>query len=217
MSDIRNSEVSVLNAKTDYENSLLKYEYMSVKAPFDGVIVDLPHFTEYTKVDQGASIVSVMDYSKLYMDINLPESAIPYVKPNQNVMITHYTIPYDTIVGYINEISPAINQETRTFKGKMIIDNYDLKLRPGMFVKADIQVDFNKDVIVIPKNIIMTSGGKKKFIYVLDKNVAKYCEIKTGIEDRSEVQIVEGLNIGDIIITKGFETLRDECKVKVER
>ena len=66
------------------------------------------------------------------MDINLPENAIPYVRPEQSVLVTHYTLPNDTVKGVISELSPAINQETRTFKGKLIIDNNKLLIRPGM-------------------------------------------------------------------------------------
>ena len=48
---------------------------MKVKAPFDGVIVDLPHYTADTRVEQGKAMVSLMAYDKMYMDINLPEAA----------------------------------------------------------------------------------------------------------------------------------------------
>ena len=216
-SDLRKSEVAVMNSRIDYESAVLKQEYMYVKAPFDGVIVDLPHFTPNTKVESGAIVASVMDYTKLYMDINLPENAIPYVRPEQSVLVTHYTLPNDTVKGVISELSPAINQETRTFKGKLIIDNNKLLIRPGMFVKADIQVEHNKDVIVIPKRLIMSRGRNTKYIYVLDKNVARQCDIKIGIEDKLDVKVVKGLNIGDQIIISGYETLRDDSKVKVER
>ena len=49
---------------------------MKVKAPFDGVIVDLPHYTTDIRVEQGKPVVSLMAYDKMYMDINLPESSI---------------------------------------------------------------------------------------------------------------------------------------------
>ena len=138
MSEMRNTEVKVTNARYDYENAQLNLEKMKVKAPFDGVIVDLPHYTADTRVEQGKAMVSLMAYDKMYMDINLPESSIRYVKEAQPVYITHYTIPGDTLKARVGELSPAISTETRTFKGKILIDNDQLKLRPGMFAKADI-------------------------------------------------------------------------------
>lgn len=67
----------------------------------------------------------------MYMDINLPESSIRYVKEAQPVYITHYTIPGDTLRGKISELSPAISSETRTYKGKVLVDNNQLKIASG--------------------------------------------------------------------------------------
>lgn len=76
LSEMRNTEVKVTNARYDYENGKLNLEKMNVKAPFDGVIVDLPHYTSDVRIEQGKPIVGIMDYARMYMDINLPESAI---------------------------------------------------------------------------------------------------------------------------------------------
>ena len=165
---------------------------MNVKAPFDGVIVDLPHYTSDVRIEQGKPIVGIMDYARMYMDINLPESAIGYVKADQPVYITHYTLPKDTIRGVISELSPAISSETRTFKGKILIQNDDLKLRPGMFVKADIVVNKADSAIIIPKDVIQ-SNRRVKYVYIVEKNTALLRELKTGLEDDKNIQILEGL------------------------
>ena len=203
MSEMRNTEVKVTNARYDYENAKLNLEKMKVKAPFDGVIVDLPHYTADTRVEQGKAMVSLMAYDKMYMDINLPESAIGYVKADQPVYITHYTLPKDTIRGVISELSPAISSETRTFKGKILIQNDGLKLRPGMFVKADIVVNKADSAIIIPKDVIQ-SNRRVKYVYIVEKNTALLRELKTGLEDDKNIQILEGLKEHDNFFVKGF-------------
>ncbi|MDR3219823.1 MAG: efflux RND transporter periplasmic adaptor subunit [Dysgonamonadaceae bacterium] len=214
--ETRNSEVKVANARLDVENAVLNLEKMAVRAPFSGVIVNLPHYTADVKLDQGKPLLGIMDYSRMYMDINLPESAISYVKPEQTVHITHYTLPEDTLKGHIAELSPAISTETRTFRGKILIQNSELKLRPGMFVKADIIVNKADSSIIIPKDVIQ-SNHRQKYVYVVEKNTAVLREIKTGLEDENNVEILEGLNENDNLITKGFETLKDGSPVKVQK
>jgi RND family efflux transporter MFP subunit len=214
--DVRNSEVKVANARLDVENAKLNLEKMNIRAPFNGVIVDLPHYTSDVKIEQGKSVLSIMDYAQLYLDINLPESAIAYVRPEQPVSITHYTLPEDTLKGRISELSPAINTETRTFKGRILIQNTALKLRPGMFVKADIMVDRADSAIIISKDLIQ-SDRQKKYVYIVEKNTALIREIKTGLEDDKHVEILEGLNEKDNLIVKGFETLRENSPVKVQK
>ena len=121
--DVRNSEVKLASSQIDFENGQLRLDKMEVKAPFDGVITELPHYTQNARLSSGSPLFSVMDYSKMYMEINLPESAILSVTKGQNVLITHYTLPGDTLIGKISELSPAISSETRTFKSKLVVEN----------------------------------------------------------------------------------------------
>jgi len=214
LSEMRNTEVSVLNARHNLESAEISLEKMNIRAPFDGVIVDLPHYTSNSKVANGQTMVGVMSYSNMYMEINLPESSISYIKTNQAVLITHYTLPDDTLNGYISELSPAISTETRTFKGKIVIDNKGLKLRPGMFVKADIVVDKAQDAIIIPKEVIM-SNRNRKYVFVVDRNTATPRNIQTGLEDETNIQIIDGLYENDYLVVRGYETLRENSRVKV--
>lgn len=216
LSEMRNTEVKVTNARYDYENAQLNLEKMNVKAPFDGVIVDLPHYTSGVRIEQNKPLVGVMDYSQLYMEINLPESTIGYVKAQQPVFITHYTLPNDTLKGLISELSPAISTETRTFKGKITIENRKLMLRPGMFVKADIVVEKADSSIIIPKEVIQSSR-RRKHVYIVEKNTAILREIKTGLEDEDNIEVVEGLKENDNLVIRGYETLRENSKVKVQK
>lgn len=216
MSEMRNTEVKVTNAHYDYENAKLNQEKMKVKAPFDGVVVDLPHYTADVRVEQGKPMINLMAYGKMYMDINLPESAIRYIKESQPVYITHYTLPEDTLRGKISELSPAISTETRTFKGKVLIDNDQLKLRPGMFAKADIIVDRADSSIIISKDAVL-SNRRQKYVYIVEKNIAKVRHIETGLEDENNIEVVRGLNVNDNLVVKGFETLKEDAKVKIQK
>lgn len=216
LKELRNAEVAITNAKYSYDNAKLNLDKMSIKAPFAGVIVNLPHYTSSVQIASGTSIVSIMSYSKMVMEINLPESAINEVKTGQDVFITHYTLPKDTIKATVSELSPAISPETRTFKGKLLIDNEKMKLRPGMFVKADIVVKKANNTIVIPKEVVM-SNRNRKYVYVADKGFAKVRDIKTGIEDNDNIEVLHGLKVEDQLIVRGYETLRDNSKVKIQK
>ncbi|MBQ4278535.1 MAG: efflux RND transporter periplasmic adaptor subunit [Rikenellaceae bacterium] len=212
--DLRNSEVAVIDAEYSVDNARISLEKMNVRAPFDGIIVTLPHYTPGARVEQGKPMVSLMSYDKMFMEINMPESAINQVRTGQSAAITHYTLPYDTIPGTVSELSPAINTETRTFGGKLLIDNGRLMLRPGMFVKADIKVDQADNAIVIPKDVIL-SNRRRKYVFIVEKNTAVIRDIRTGIEDEDNIQVTDGLKPGDNLVVRGYETLRENSKVKV--
>jgi len=213
--ELRNSEVQKITAQDDYERAEIQLAKMSVFAPFSGIIVDLPYYTEGVKVEANQNMVGLMSYDKMYVEINLPEKNISEIKLGQEVIITNYTLPEDTITGTVTEISPVISAETRTFEGKLQIDNPELKLRPGMFVRADIVTAQKDSAIVIPKNVILT-GSRGKYVFVVERNsAADDRRITTGIDNQDYVEVLEGLQPNDRLIIKGFETLRDNSKVKV--
>lgn len=212
--ELKAAEVALAQARTDYENAKIQLAKMEVKSPFRGVIVDLPTVTSKTRINANIAIVTLMDYSKLLMEVNLPEKSMATIKLGQEVLITNYTMPKDTLKAQINELSPVVNMETRTFKGKVLINNPDFRLRPGMFVKADIEVERRDSVIVIPKEIIV-SGTRGKTIFVVDRGNSQARIIKTGLENEKYVEVTEGLRRQDRVVTKGFETLRDRSRVKI--
>ncbi len=215
-SELRNSEISSINAQYDYESAQLQLAKMDVVAPFTGIIVDLPYYSPGTRVASGQTMVTLMNYEKMYLDVNLPEKYLPEVNTGQEVLITSYTISEDTLKGTVSELAPVISTETRTFSGKITIDNADLKLRPGMFVKADIITARKDSTIVIPKDIIVSSRWGKS-VYVVERSNARNRRITTGIENPDYVEVLEGLTVNDRLVIRGFETLRNGSKVKIIR
>jgi membrane fusion protein (multidrug efflux system) len=212
--ELKTAGINYENAKTDVVTSKLQLEKMKITAPINGVIVDLPYHTQGTQVDAGLTMVKIMDYKTMYMDVQLPEKYISVIKPGQVVNLTNYTIPEDTIIGKLTQLSPAIDSDTRTFKGTVSIDNSDLLLRPGMFVNADIIINREDSVIVIPKDIIL-SRQRGKTVFVVDRGVAEERIIETGLENLTDVEVTRGLEKNERVVTSGFETLSNRSKVKI--
>lgn len=193
---------------------MIRLEKMHIKAPFSGVLVDLPYYTPQTKVEANSMMFKLMDYSNLYMEVSLAEKDLSYVKTGQKVNITNYTIPEDTLKGLIAQISPAIDADTRSFKTMIQIKNSKLFMRPGMFAKGEIIVASADSAIVIPKNVIL-SKQRGNTVFVVDKGLAQERLVTFGLENPDEVQIISGLEKNERLVTKGFETLRNRSKVKV--
>ena len=214
--DMRNSEVSLINSKYSKQNAILKLNKLRILATFDGIIVDLPYYTVGNKIKAGSNMVKIMSYKTMIMNFNLPAKNFTKIKKNQKVIISNYNLPDDTLYGKISEISPEISTETRTFKGKIVINNPKLKLRPGMFINSDIVTKNRKNTIVIPKEIITTQYGKK-YVFIAKNKTAKRIHIKTGLESHYDIEVVKGLKLKDRLIIEGYQTLRDRSKIKILR
>ncbi|MFI3315645.1 MAG: efflux RND transporter periplasmic adaptor subunit [Rikenellaceae bacterium] len=214
--EIRNAELSVTSAEISYENSKISIEKMNVTAPISGTIVEFEHYTPNVTLSSGSLVMTIMDYDQLILNVSLSESTMNSVNVGQEVYITHYSLPYDTIVAKIDELSPVIDTDTRTYKGVVSVNNSDHKLKPGMFVKADIVIDETIGGIIISKDIIKVTNGQN-VVYVADGTTAYQKRVTTGIDNGDLIEITSGLSIGDKLITDGYETLKDRSKIKINK
>ncbi len=214
LSELKNSEIDFINSKYSYEDALIRLRKMVVIAPFSGTIVKMPYYTPNTRIDVGKELLTIMSYKNLLMDLNLAVKNFEVVEVGQKVRIMNYTIPDDTLVGYISHLSPAIDPQSRSFKAVVKIKNNELLLRPGMFAKGEIIVASKDSIIVIPKDIIL-SKQRGNTVFVIDKGQAQERIITFGLENPESVEVISGLEIGEKLVTKGFETLRNKSKVKV--
>lgn len=212
--ELKNSAISYVNAKYAFENAELQLMKMSVRVPFDGVIVELPYHTDGVKIDQGQALLKVMQYDKLLMDVKLPEKYLAEVTLNQRVQIANYNVEKDTIYGRISQISPVINADTRTFQSVLQIDNEKRLLRPGMFIKAFILSEKREGTIVIPKETVI-SRQDGKVVFTVENGIATEKKITTGLESLDVIEVVSGLKVNDRLVISGFETLRNKSKVSI--
>lgn len=214
LSDVKKSEIELINSKYAYEDALYRLAKLKIKAPFSGTITNLNYYTQNTRIDAASPVLAIMDYSRLHMEINLAEKNITSVKKGQKVKIVNYTIPGDTLNAVLTQISPAINADTRSFKAVVNINNSKLLLRPGMFAKGEIIVAKADKAIVIPKDIILNKQSGN-IVFVVNKGLAEERNIQFGLENPKEVQIISGLEEKDRLVIKGFETLRNRSKIKI--
>ncbi|MCK5135535.1 MAG: efflux RND transporter periplasmic adaptor subunit [Bacteroidales bacterium] len=214
--ELKNAEINLINTEYDIESNQLALAKMTLKAPFSGVIADLPYFTNGTRVNSNTMMIKVIDYGKLYMEANLPEKYFKSIARGYKVYITSYTSTSDTLMGLITQISPSIDPEARTFKCFVEVDNSNTILLPGMFVKADLVVNSSDNTLVIPKDIIV-SRNRNQIVYVVDKGVARERVITTGLENENSIEVKMGLLKGESVVSSGFETLRDQSRVRILR
>ena len=214
--ELKNAEIDYINAQYSYDNATLQLDKAYIKAPFDGTIVELPHYTWGIKVDEGKEMVKIMNYNQLLLDVKLPEKHLAEIRQGQSVRIVNYTVSRDTLVGVINQISPVINPDTRTFQSTIRIDNNKHVIRPGMFVKAEILIQKKDSTVVVPKDIVM-SRQNRKVLFVIENGVAMERQISIGLENPDFIEVTKGVVMNDRLVIKGFETLRDKSRVNVVR
>lgn len=213
--ELSNAEVSYINTKYEYDRAKMQLDKMKVLAPIDGYLVALPYFTQGVKTPSGTVVAKIMNYQQMNLNIDMPEKFMPVVRPGMEAKITNYNLIGDTLKAILAQISPAIDENTRTFQGVLSVDNQELKFRPGMFVKVEIVTESKDSVIVVPRDAVRR-GRRGQVVYTVDRLTANEKPVVLGIESNDMVEIVRGLEPGERLVTEGYEMLSNRAKVKMK-
>lgn len=202
------------DAEANYQDALIKIDKTRLLAPIQGVLSELADITQGTLVTPNTAIAKIMDYSQVFVDLKIPNAQIINVKLGQGIRVSNYALPEEVFEGEIVEMDPAIDPVTRTVQVVGMVDNPDLLLRAGMFVKAEIVTESRQNVVLIARNLVLRRRNQK-VVFIEEEGRAQQREVETGLEDRDHVEIVVGLEPGDQLITSNYETLRPRTRVRV--
>ena len=212
--DVENARKSLADAEANYEGALIQIEKTRVRAPISGILSDLTDATHGTLVNQNTVIGKILDYTQVVVDLSIPNSQIQAVGLGKEVRVTNYAYAGQVFTGQVRRVDPSLDPTTRTFRVVANIDNPDLLLRPGMFVKAEIVSEAHKDVVLIRREYVVFRQNRK-VVFVEVETRAEEREVEIGLENRTHAEIEEGLDEGDRLITSNYETLRPRTQVRV--
>lgn len=207
--DVAETSLQQAKAALDLANSNIKSTTLT--SPISGVILKkLNEAGENTAA--GYPVVAIGNVDKVYIEVGVPDDSIDKIQKGMNVTAKVYGLDKD-VTGTVEEIGQLSDTATRTFPVKILVDNTDKKLKAGMTCKADISLESNERIFVPLSSVIHLSSGEVVFVYNdKDKTVAQK-KIKTGEIVNDKIEVTEGLNNGEILVTDGQFVLHDGDKV----
>ncbi|WP_296446874.1 efflux RND transporter periplasmic adaptor subunit [Rhodoferax sp. UBA5149] len=193
---------------------------LKIVAPFDGIVgIRTVNVGDYLK--DGADIVNIEDIDAVFVDFRLPERFQSKVRKGQTAAIQLDALPGLKFVAVIQAVDPLIDANGRSVGVRGCIDNRRLLLRPGMFARVTAVFGERDKAKVIPEEAIVPQGGQTYVIRLkpgttAGTQVSQRVEVKFGIRRPGQVEILEGLDEGDTVVTAGQQRIqRDGTEVKV--
>jgi len=163
-------------------------------------------------VNAGQELVNLVELSTLKFDFSLPETYLSKVKLNQNVEIQTPAFPDKTYTGTIVAISPAINEQSRSFTVRAMIKNENLDLRPGLFANVLLEVGKNEQALLVPEQALIPQGQQYFVMKVVDGKVVQN-PVTIGQRRKAEVELTSGIAKDDVVIIAGQIKLRPGAPV----
>ena len=203
---LRNDEASVALARA-------RLEKLSIVAPFDGV-VGLRKVSVGDYVNAGAEIANLEAIDPLKVDFRVPEIFLASIKPGQKIDVRVDALPDRGFTGEVYAIDPLIDAAGRSIVIRARIANPDDVLRPGLFARVIVTIEARANALWAPEESIVPVGDQHFLFKVVDGK-AVYTRVKLGERKRGDVEIVEGLDPGDVVVTAGLLKIRDGMPVAV--
>ena len=184
----------------------------NIVAPFDGVL-GYRGITGDILGSDNSIIITLDDNSILYSDIKIPETFASFIKKDLPVKVKFSGMKNKVYDGKIYAVSSRINAETRSLLTRVIIQNENSELIPGSLL--EINVNYNKrNSLGIPDTSMMVEGSKYFVYKVSEDNIANKIEIEIGIRNNGFIEIVSGLDEGEIIVAEGLKKVRPKGEIK---
>jgi membrane fusion protein (multidrug efflux system) len=184
---------------------------MRIKAPFNGM-VGLRNVSVGDYVKEGQELINIEDLATLRVDFKLPENYLGRVLKGQVVEVSTDALPGQQFAAVLDAVDPLVDQNGRAISSRARLDNAAGKLRPGMFVRVRLLFGERKNVLMAPEQAIVPGAQPMVFRVVDGKALAT--PVKLGVRRAAQVEIVDGLAAGDLIVTAGQLKLRDGAAVR---
>jgi HlyD family secretion protein len=232
--DYESAQAAYKAAKARLEQAQDSYEKTMITSPIAGTITQL-NIEEGEAVmigtmnNAGTVLMVVADLTKMMGIIDLDETEVPSVKIGSSAIIRMDAFPDTTFAGTVSKVGYMPKQsvlstadQATDFEVEIKLDKTTSDLRPGMSINAEVITGKKDSILIVP----IQSAGRRKLkgeetqtVFVVENGVAKLNAIKTGVSSEVDIEILEGLKAGDIVITgpyKVLSKLKDGDKVKHE-
>jgi len=191
---------------------LINLKSGNIIAPFSGVL-GYTGLTEDILVSNNIFIITLDDNSTIYSDIKIPENYSASIKKGLPVEVKLSSFKNKVFLGEVDFVSSRINADTRSLLSRIKIDNANLELISGSLL--EVSVKFNlRNSLSVPDTSVMVEGDKSFVYKINDENIANKTEIKTGLRVDKNIEIISGLNEGDIVVAEGLKKVRPRGKIK---
>ncbi|RYY23065.1 MAG: efflux RND transporter periplasmic adaptor subunit [Sphingomonadales bacterium] len=183
-----------------------------IRAPFAGW-VSLRNISAGAVATSGTEIAQISDISRIKLDFAVPETLLAQVKPGQAIAARAAAYPEQPFNGTIATIDPVLNAETRAATVRAVLANGDRRLKPGMLLSVTIE-SAARDSLAVPE-LAVVGEGDKSFVFVIDGEKVKRIPVRIGLRQGGKVEILEGLQANQRVVTEGVVKVADGQSVRL--
>lgn len=175
--------------------------YFGMLSPRSGTIVK-SFVAEGQSVKAGEKMFEVADFTKMWFHAMIPEQDVPFIKPGQIVKLHTASLPGVTLTSRIYNISPNLDDMSRSAKIRVILENPERKIKNNLFAEGEVHIEA-EETLAVPRSAVLWPGNTPR-VYV-EKQTGHFepRSLKLGRVGDTDYEVLEGLKAGEIVVTSG--------------
>jgi len=213
VADLERLEAMMLTAKATMDNAALRLSRCSITAPMDGVVSRLNAEVGFF-LSVGDPVGQMLQINRVKAVVGIPESDVDAVRKISEVDMVIQSLNNRQVTGKKYYLASAPETVARIYRLELEIDNADGAILPGMFLRAHVVKNIIRDAIAVPLYSIISRNDEQFVFVALDGAVRKRL-VKTGIIEKWQVQVTEGLSPGEKIVVEGHRDVEDGQEIEV--
>ncbi len=201
-------------AKDQQIETLLSYT--EVTSPIDGLVTNrLKLINPGELVHPTTHLLDLADTQQMRVQVKVAGKDLPHIQVGTTATVRFPSLSVEnTIAAQVSAVFPQLNPRTRTSTIELMVENPKGHLRADMFAIVDLVLEQKSDAITIPRQAVLQIEGES-VVFTTDTVVAMKQPVVLGISSNNMVEVVEGIQEGDMVITKGARGLTDFQEVAV--
>lgn len=209
---VQSAEAQVNAAKAHYESAEAQLSYAEVRSPLAGVVADRP-VNLGDMASAGSALFTIVDISHVVARANVPLNDASAMRVGEPAIISGAE---GELAGKVSVVSPAVDPNTTTLQVWVDAPNPGERLKLGTTVRISVDLGEIKNAVIVPvAALLATEEGGEKVMIAGSDGLAHESEIKTGIRQGDDVQILSGVTPGQQVIIQGGLGLDDKARVQI--
>ncbi|MCC7200729.1 MAG: efflux RND transporter periplasmic adaptor subunit, partial [Gammaproteobacteria bacterium] len=185
-----------------------------IHAPRDGVVAELA-VREGARVMAGLPLLTINGLSTVWVNAAVPEASAGIVSKGAKVIASVPAYPGQRFEGTVDAVLPSVDSQTRTLSARIVLDNLDQRLTPGMFVALQLRpVDAGPRCVLVPTEAVIATGTRQAVIVAEGRGRFRAQEVRVGIESGGRSEILEGVEAGEEVVLSGQFLIDSEASLR---
>jgi len=211
--EIAEAEARLAAAKAELAAAKLNLQLCKITSAIDGIVTQLAA-RQGMYVERTATLATIVDLSKVFMQFRIPSAYLASVKPGAQVDVQVASLPGKMFQGGIARIGGQADPATGDVDALAEVTNDNGFLRPGLACRGRVWLPEIADALVVPVAAIADRSGTPVVSIVRDGKSFE-TEVRLGVQTQEKAQVIDGLARGDTVITEGGYGLPDGCPVSL--